>query len=186
MPSLEEIRSAIRGAAMLAQREPDGMNQFNLSAEGFFNSFLAALLSAPIYFVLMAQRYAATEIEARGGTVAGEILAYVVGWLLFPIAAIFLTRLFGLGARYVPLVVATTWAAFLQALAFLVAAIIGGLLGPLGMLVLFVTMIAVILYEWYVIRTALGTTTGIAVGFVAVDVALSFLLSGVSDALLRY
>jgi hypothetical protein len=186
VPSIEEIRSAIRGAVMLAQRNPAGMEEFNLSVEGFFHSFVAALLSAPIYFVLLAQRYTAGELEASGSAVLGELIAYTLGWLVFPIAAVFLTRLFGLGRGYVPLIVATNWAALIQAVAFLAAAVIGGFLGPLGMFVLLLTMIAVIVYEWYVVRTALDTTTGIAVGFVAVDVMLSFLLTGLSDAIFRY
>jgi hypothetical protein len=186
IPPLDEIRASLRGAILLAQRDKTGMELFNLSVDGFFRSFFAAVIAAPIYAVLLAQRYTAEMPAGFSSVLFGEIFGYVLGWVAFPVAAIFLTRLFGLGPRYVPLVVAANWAAVVQAVVFLAAAVIGGIFGPAGASILVLAaMMAVIFYEWFVMRTALDTTAGIAAGFVATDIALSFFVSGLSDVLVR-
>jgi hypothetical protein len=186
MPSGQEIAAGIRGAVMLAQRDPQGMAQFNLTIEGFFNSFVAALLAAPAYAILVAQRYVVEAPSSVGYTIFAETVAYVLIWLVFPTAAIFLTRFFGLGHRYVPLVVASNWATFLQTLVLLAASLLGSMFGSSGggALVLLAAMIAVLVYDWYIVRTALETTAGIASGFVAADLVLSFIVSGVVNATL--
>ena len=107
-----------------------------------------------------------------------EALSYVCGWVGFPIAAIFLTRLLGLSARYVPLVVADNWSAVVQMVLYATVVLVGTLLPPqLRALALLVATLIVLIYQWFVIRTALGTSGGTALGLVVIDVLLSMALS---------
>ena len=59
------------------------------------------------------------------GTLLAELVAYVVGWVAFPVAAIFLTRLLGLAARYVPLIVANNWSAVVQIALYTAVVVLG-------------------------------------------------------------
>jgi hypothetical protein len=183
IPPGDEIRSSLRGALMLAQRDPGGMAQFNLTVDGFWNSFFAAVLAAPVYVILVAQRHdwgAASPI----GVLLVEAVGYVLGWLALPLSALFLVRLFALGARYVPLVVAANWAGVIQAGVFLGAVLIARQFGGLGgSIVLLAATLGVLLYEWYVIRTALDTTGAVAAGFVAADWVVSLFVNAIVTAL---
>lgn len=178
IPSQEEIKTALEGALMLARGNVAGMTRFDLSITGFWRSFFAMALAAPAYLFLLADQYATSSVGAHiAGVVIIEAVAYVVGWCAFPVAAIFLTRLLGLGARYVPLVVAVNWCGVLQLLLLAVAVLLGGLAPPelRGMLGL-VALLAVLTFQWFVIRTALETTSGTAAGLLVVDLLLSLLI----------
>jgi hypothetical protein len=187
MPSYAEIQRALQGAWLLARGDTRGMMLFDLSVEGFWRSFAAALLAAPAYALVLLEQYAVLGgPENLGTAVVAEILAYACGWLAFPMAAIVLTRLLGLGARYVPLVVASNWGALLQIGLYTVVVIVSLTMpDELRKLGLFVATAAVLVYQWFVIRTALETSGGIAFGFVVIDVLLSVVVTRSIDGLLQ-
>ncbi len=187
IPTLDEIQRSLYGAWLLVRRDRSGMDWLDLSLEGFFRSFFAAILVAPLYAWLVVDRY-----QSQGGMPAdigavlvGETLSYILGWLAFPLAAVPITRFLGLGGRYVSLVVATNWAAVLEIVLFVLVMLVGNLLpdGLQGPLLLAATLVAFV-YEWFVIRTALETTAGIAAGLVVIDVLLSSIMSLGTTALI--
>ena len=187
MPSQAEIARALDGALLLAKGDVRGLDRFDLSIEGFWASFAAALVAAPAYALILAEQYAVTGgPQGLLGTLLAEAIAYGGGRIAFPVAAIFLTRLLGLGTRYIPLIVALNWAAVLQ-IALYAALVVVTLLLPadLRTLLLFLATIAVLVYQWFVIRTALRTTGTTAFGLVVIDVLLSVAVSRVLDALLQ-
>ena len=160
---------------------------FDLSVDGFWRSFAAALLVAPAYALVVVDQYAHLGWpESKLWTVLAETISYVVGWLAFPIAAIFLTRLLGLASRYVPLIIANNWSAVVQMALYATVVLVGTLLPPqLRALALLVATLTVLTYQWFVIRTALGTSGGTASGLVVIDVLLSMALSRGLDGLLQ-
>ena len=187
IPSLDEIKRSLHGAWLLARRDRSGMEWFDLSIEGFFRSFFAALLVAPLYAWLVIDRY-----DTQGGVpadigavVVGEALSYVLGWLAFPLAAMPITRFLGLGGRYVPLVVASNWASVLQVSLFVVVMLVSSLLPDSlhSSLLLLATLVALV-YEWFVVRTALETSISIAIGLVVIDILLSSIMSLGTSALI--
>jgi uncharacterized membrane protein YobD (UPF0266 family) len=184
MPSREEIKSALLGAADLARLDASGMGRFDLSIEGFWNSFFAAALAAPGYLILVLDAYATEGAPADLGLVFFvETIAYAANWIVFPLAAALLTRVLGLGARYVPLIVAGNWAAVLQVALLVVALAIGSLApGDLRSPLLLAALAAVMVYQWFVIRTALQTSGGIALAFLVIDVLLSRLINLSADS----
>ena len=46
-------------------------------------------------------------------------------------------------------------------------------------------MLVTLAYEWFVIRTALGTTAGIATAFVVIDILVGLLLNHLVDAIVQ-
>ena len=186
IPDQQEIVRSLFGAFRLARLDGRGMGYFNLSIEGFWRSFFAAAIVAPGDALLGAQKLA-TGPAAVDPAVAVliEAAAYALSWIAFPVAAVFLTTLLGLSRNYVPLIVAANWAEVLQFAAFLVVMLAtvllpSGVRGP----VLVAVIGAILAYEWFVARTALETTGGVAVGIVLVDLVLGVGINVAADRLI--
>ncbi|MCS6878227.1 MAG: hypothetical protein N2038_06640 [Geminicoccaceae bacterium] len=180
-----EIRRGIEGALAILRGEADAMSRFDLTLDGFFKSFTAMLLAAPVYALLVIQRLERRPVAlAPVLLVLLEGLGYVVGWLAFPIAAGLVLHLLRQGGRFVPLVVAVNWAAVLQ-VALLALASLAALFLPAGpgTVVTTVAVLSALFYQWLVIKTALEAPGGIAAGFLLLDVLVSLLVSGTTDRL---
>ena len=98
MPDREEVLSALYGAYRLAWFDVAGMAHFNLTVDGFWRSFFAAVLVAPAYAILVGLQVASGEEAIDPGLLLlGESIGYILAWCAFPLVAIVLTRLLGLG-----------------------------------------------------------------------------------------
>lgn len=185
MPDREEISSALFGAYRLAWFDPAGMAHFNLTFDGFWRSFFAAVLVAPAYAILVGLRVAAqSEALDLGVLVLTESIGYVLAWGAFPLVAIVLTRLLGLDRNYVALIVALNWTAVPQTALFLVAVLLGPLLPDvLATLLITLTTGAILVYQWFVIRTALQTTGGIALMLLLIDLVITSMINMGADRL---
>ena len=175
MPDREEVFRSLYGAYRLAFMDQSGMTHFNLSVEGFWRSFFAAVLVAPGFAVLVGEKLLARpEPLDLGWAAVVQTLAYVLSWAAFPLVALALTQLLGLSRNYVPLIVALNWAAVLQIVVFLAAVVLGLLLPDVleGLIMLIVTG-GILFYQWFVTRTALQTTGGIALMMILIDLVLN-------------
>lgn len=187
MPFLADARRSLEGAALLARLDRSGMDRFDLSVDGFWRSFMAALVAAPPYLVLLADRYEREETGPHIGNVLFiEVISYALGWIAFPLVAVFLARMLGLGSRYIALVVANNWAAVLQVSLVALSVIAAGFLpesqqGPLTL----TAILAALAYQWFVIRTALQASGLIALGLVVLDVLMSLMLNLTVDRFLQ-
>jgi hypothetical protein len=175
MPGREEVLRSIYGAYLLARMDTSGMGLMNLTVEGFWRSFFAAVLVAPGYALLVAHRLMTRpESVDAGWALLVHALAYVIGWAAFPVIALVLTFLLSVSRNYVALIVAVNWAAVIQIVGFLIVIAATLVLPALlaGMLLAVVT-IAILVYQWFVTRTALQTSGGIAFALVLVDLAVN-------------
>jgi hypothetical protein len=186
MPDREEVLSGLYGAYLLAWFDPSGMANFNLTVEGFWRSFFAAVLVAPAYAILVAIQLSAGAEDFNPALVfLTEGIGYVLAWCAFPLVAIVLTRLLGLDRNYVALIVAVNWSAVLQTGAFLAVLLLGLILPDgLGTLTVTLTTLAILIYQWFVIRTALGTTGGIALMLLLVDLVITTMINAGADRML--
>ncbi len=186
MPGYREISRALTGAWLLWRGDPSAMSWFELTVEGFWRSFFAAVLVAPFYVFMLAVDYASSEMPAGLATVVVvRGVAYLADWAAFPLVAVLLVRLFGLERRYVALIVADNWASVLQAAA-LTAAVAASMVLPMAVAALLVlaTFVTVVFYQWLVVRQALETTGGVAGGFVAADLLSGILVDRMVSSLL--
>jgi hypothetical protein len=186
MPPVAEIRHYVEGAWRLAKGDAGGMAHFDFSADGFWRSFWAVVIVAPGYAILVADQHARRgEPVPFWSTSVAEGLSYLLGWVAFPIIAVFLTRFFGVAERYVPLIVALNWSSLVQMAAFLVPIALGVLLSD--DVVVFLLMIAtgaVLFYQGFIIKTALDCPLGIAVTFLAADIVAVMLINGMIFSLI--
>ena len=196
IPDRAEIYSSIYGAWRLARLDPSGMRFFSLTIEGFWRSFFAAVIVAPIYIYIRLirpiarvqmpqQPLDAPVVEGEPPVDAGpnlvvDIGAYVVGWAAFPVLMILLARLLNLSGQYVSFIVAYNWANVVQWAVFGVAATIAAALGAetgLGVVLNLAALAAVLFYQWFVARTALLTSAYVAAGIVVIDVLLGLIIN---------
>ena len=182
MLSLREATGSLYGAYRLARFDAGGMAYFDTSAGGFWHSFYAAAIVAPFYAILLALRYG-LEIDpphpARFFLLHAD--AYVIGWLAFPVVMVGLSRLVMRQAHWVRYIVAYNWAAVLQNALYLPFAMLQAsesvprdVGNVLGLIVLGVVLV----YIWFITRTALSVAAATAAGLVAVDFFLTMIIHG--------
>ena len=170
MPSREEITAALFGSWRLMRFDAAGMNWFNLTIEGFWRSFFAALPVAPFFALLVYLDFGhrAEPIDAGRGMFT-TVLVYGVGWAMVPLIMILVTKLLGLSRGFIPMMVAYNWTTvpqiILQALATLPGAV-GLISDEMSGTLLFAAVIYILVFEWFVIRTTLRTTAVTAIGIV--------------------
>jgi len=114
MPSFAEIVRSLQGSVMLARRDTAGYGLFTMTADGFWRSFAAIVLVAPLYLAVtsLGGDGAAADLPegARASPPAVFRLAVIAAeWVAYPAAMAFVTRLLGLQHRYVPYIIAYNW-----------------------------------------------------------------------------
>jgi hypothetical protein len=83
------------------------------------------------------------------------------------------------------LIVALNWTAVLQTALFLIVVLLGPVLpGALGTLLITLTTGAILVYQWFVIRSALQTTSGIALMLLLVDLVITAVINIGTDRVL--
>ncbi|MDP7624105.1 MAG: hypothetical protein QF493_04025 [Rhodospirillales bacterium] len=189
MAPLSEIIRSLYGALHLARGDTSGMAFFNATEQGFWRSFTAALLIAPLFALLLTIRYHVNEagVSLLRFT-AIETIAYVVSWVAFPLLLFHLTDILGIGHRFIRYIVAYNWASVLQNLLYLPFALLveAHLVQGAGSTFFGIILLGlVLLYTWFVTRTALEVTNLLAAGLVMIDLVLSIFINTITQGMLR-
>jgi hypothetical protein len=187
MITAREASYGLFGAWRLAHLDPRGMDYFDKTVEGFWRSFWAAGLSAPLVILILVLRYA----NARGDLdplrfVLVETIGYAIMWTAYPLAAWYLLQALGRSNRYVGYIVAYNWANVIQiAVSVPIAALIATEALPSALLsVVWLGILAALLfYQYFVARIALEVDVAVASGLVFADFVLSMLREAVVQAL---
>ena len=179
MPGTAEIARSLTGAWRLLRFDASGMNFFDLSIDGFWRSFFAAVIALPMYILFVAVSFDGTDAGLFVFVLVKGI-AYVAGWAAFPIAMIGIARLLGLTQNYVAFIVAANWAGVLQSAVFVpvnLVAATGALASDGGAFLYLATLVIVLVYQWFIARTALQTTVTVASAVVLIDVFLGLIVA---------
>lgn len=188
MLTVREASTALYGAFRLARMDERGLSFFDVSVTGFWRSFYAALLVAPLYALLLLVRYV-TGFERTSAVryVLIEFTAYAISWLAFPVAMDPIAGYLGRPERYVRYIVAYNWAAVLQNAVYLPITIFGltgalpqGAAGALAM----IALVLIFVYTWFITRAALAVPGSTAAGIVILDLLLSMVISASADRML--
>lgn len=170
----EEIARSLRGALLLARFDPRGVGHFDVSLDGFWRSFLGALLVAPLTIGNMLAEAGDADISWLS-----EALRYMVGWALFPIVMIPMARVMGLSGQYVPFVIAYNWMQVVQAVLFFVLGVLHrtgipmlAMGGPLD----YAMLVYAIVYFAFVARMTLGVGALTGTGLAILDMLVTYLV----------
>jgi len=187
-PPLKEILRSLYGAYRLARADAGGMTFFNISVKGFWRSFFAAVIIAPLYILLLYMRFDAGEVGATVPRyVSVEVISYVIAWTAFPVVMLSVVRFLEREKKYLAYIIAYNWAAVLQ----------NGLYIPLAMLSVngmlseetasslsFVILSLILVYTWFITKTALELPTGSVIAIVALDLVLGVFISVTAESIL--
>lgn len=198
------ISNGIKGAWRLANLNPKGADDFDFSATGFWRSFLAVAVAAPIYALLAVLERRMTEFAM--GAVHDQVritfdsyyahaaITYLLIWPAFAVLALFVLRLSKAERGFAAVVVTINWTRIIAMAIRLPVAALGatGALSPTFlMFALMATFGLVIYYQWFAARAALDkvgvtqagrTATLIIAADLGMAMALSWLLSLVFGA----
>jgi len=117
MPNLSDIARHVQGLIELASGRSDGLSRFDLSIAGFWRSFALFFLCAPFYllFIAVQRRIGAEQGFSMPDSAVADVIVSLLGngagWVAFPAAMVFLARVAGLSASYVPLIIVYNWSA---------------------------------------------------------------------------
>tara|TARA_B100001123_G_scaffold285780_1_gene318544 strand:- start:1740 stop:2345 length:606 start_codon:yes stop_codon:yes gene_type:complete len=185
IPDHYEIRSSLYGAWGLAHLDQRGMDHFTLTVSGFWSSFFAAAIAAPIYIYIRSISPAISmeqrpyELGAAENVLVGGA-TYLLSWCTLPVLMVFLSRILGVGKHYVGFIVAYNWAGVLQWALFGLVVTIMALTDTEASLHAVINLIAVMLtlfYLWFITRTALHVGPFVAVSIVVIHVLIGLLLN---------
>ena len=184
--ALYEIRLALAGAMQLARGDAGGLVWFDASIDGFWRSFRAALVCYPLYLVLLSFRLTVAQVQASSlaRIVAVETIGYAIAWVAFPLLILPLIRLLDRENRFLLFMVAYNWSQVPQTMVFVLLAILGSVV-PHGLAqsIQVAGAIAVLVYEWFIARSALQVPGPPAVLIVMLDVLLGSVLNRVTETL---
>ena len=198
IPSAAQAKEYLHGAWLLFRFDRRGVERLDRSVEGFWQSFWCAALIAPLYVLLLVMRSSGAELaQGVGEAVADqpiwriasvETIAYVVGWVAFPLVMAHLVRMLDRGEKYFAYFIAYNWCNAPQlVLMVAVSAVRASGLFP-GMAVDAIE-IAALLYAlavlWFLARAVLDVSHGTAALIVVIDFLLNQLIYGIGRVMLR-
>lgn len=187
MLTLREFAMALAGIMRLVRLDAQGLAFFGNDATAFWRSFSAAMLVAPVHFALVFLDLP-VEIAARPlHTSLVQAIAYVIAWVAYPLAMVHISRFLGRESLFFRYMAAYNWFQVAQAAIVLPASLLAatGLLSndAIALLGLFV-LSAILMYDWFIARSALGVDGAQAAALVTIDLLLGLLISGAADSLL--
>jgi len=183
-----EVQLALAGCLRLARGDRGGLACFDRSLDGFWRSFRAAVISYPLYLMLLAMRVSVAEWQQSGGwrIVTVETIGYVVAWVAFPLLMLSVVRWIGRAHRFFDFMVAYNWCQVPQSALFVLVGLVsaGGVLSAQASEAMdMAAAIATLLYEWFIARVALDTTGLVAVFVVLLDLVLGVFISRITGGL---
>ncbi|MFP6706517.1 MAG: hypothetical protein VCE75_10895 [Alphaproteobacteria bacterium] len=192
---LLEVTRSIHGAWRVARMDPDALDYFDLTIDGFWRSFAALLVVAPFYIIFLILNYGnqaglelpTAPVVSTEFYVAVKLVAYIIGWLAFPLIMVPILRLLDLSQNYVPYIIVWNWSNVLVMAVILPTVLLfppAAQTGAAAKMVLMGAQIATLFYGYLVARAGLRCKIFTAVGVVVLDLLLSLLLSLMAGRLL--
>ncbi len=186
--STRDIAMAVYGSYRLARLDRQGMAFFDGSVEGFWRSFYAALIVAPGFsFIVMTHLGEAAANVSWPRLLIVEGAAYVIRWVAYPLAMVYIADMLDRWDRYLGYIVAYNWSSIIQIaviLPVLGLAETGMVPENVGNLLAVIVEAAILFYLWFIARAALAIGAGPAAALVVFDLILSLFISGLADGML--
>ncbi|GAA0595937.1 hypothetical protein [Caenispirillum bisanense] len=189
IPSIRETAASLEGLRRIVRMDPTGLDCFNASVQGFWNSFFVAVLTLPFYLLQAGVYYMNADIEASAARFLSlELMTFVLGWLVYPVVMVTVTQVMDRWQHYLRYMVAYNWFQLVVAALLLPLSLLQLTgMAPDGLIALLFLMAtsAFLLYGWFIANRGLDLGGATAAGIVILDLALSLLVNGATDLLLK-
>ena len=184
-----EIARSLYGSLRLASGDKNGTSYFNTSHLGFWRSFTAAVIVAPIFTLLLIVRYIVSDSDINFFRFASiYAIAYVIGWIAFPLIINYITDILGNNKKFISYIVIYNWASVLQNFIYLPFAILVEahlIYGTTSTIIGLCLLGLVFLYTSFITKTALEVSNSIAAAIVVLDLILSIIISSITQKILH-
>jgi hypothetical protein len=172
-PMIREVKRSIWGSARFASFDPRGLHYFNLTIEGFWRSFLAAVVSLPLFLAIDALSYRPTEFIHY----LNLALGYGISWIALPLVMIPVVIALELRSAYIPFVVTYNWTSVITYGLALVTVLLFHADNTIGASLSLAFWVVSCLYRWFVAKVALNAGILIPIVVVVLDQVLATLIS---------
>ncbi|MHA1554073.1 MAG: hypothetical protein ACTSU0_06635, partial [Alphaproteobacteria bacterium] len=188
MITRNEIIRSLYGAWLLFLDRPGAIANFDTSYPGFWRSFQAILLIAPLFLVTLLAGYRNIQIFAPGaGAIDGatffwsHMVSLGIDWVTLPIILAAIAGLIQITGTYTPYVVARNWSAVLIMCPFAVIGMLelafGAAIEPLISILSILALAAALRLAYLVARRVMEVQLGLAIGIVVLDFFVSLFIS---------
>ncbi len=184
MLTIRDLSAGLQGVMRVVRLDADGLACFDDSPAGFWRSFWVAALLAPLAMVTMLVHAATLEDPEATRYVLLGAIGYVVTWVAFPLAMVYVCDLLERPQRYIRYIVAHNWfrlieAAMMYPVWLLMTATATDIDAVAFLLML--AMSAVLVYDWFIAKSALDLDGGTAAAVVLIGLLLSLLIDRVVE-----
>lgn len=183
-----DVAQSVYGVYRLARFDATGVEFLNRTASGALASFYAAVIVLPAYVMLLALRMADTPVSAPLPLVlVVESLSYVISWTAYPLVMHSVTLLMGRQDRYFEFLTAYNWSSVVQMSVYLPAALLassGYLPSGVGPGLLFGVTMAMLTYQWFILRTTLQVNGLYAAMLIMLDLFMSAVIADAAGGML--
>ncbi|MEM8838822.1 MAG: hypothetical protein AAGE89_12070 [Pseudomonadota bacterium] len=189
-----EIRNALRGALKIFFKEPGALKHFNISQQGFLNSFQAFwILLIPIGIstlserkALMAQLNMSLESFPSASYFGVSLIWGAAQWLLVPFLLWLVADLIGIRSRYFAYVVARNWCSIIVGFAFAIPSLfhVTGLVPhEVTLLAQLILLGFALVYHYQIARVALDKEPFFCVALVSADLLIDIIIAEIQWAM---
>jgi len=182
----KNIARQLSGAWKVMNGRVEGLQELDLTLDGFWSSFAAVFLIVPFTLIALISEEIALSNGAGGeavaltsGFVAVRFFGLGLDWLAFPILFAFLARPLGVSTHYVPFIVARNWSAVLIAGIFAVPHAlhaVGFVPLPVLSFLLFAFFIVALRFAYLVARVALAVPMTMAIPIVLLELLIGIVI----------
>jgi hypothetical protein len=177
-----EIERSLAGAWQLFLGKPDALRAFDTSIEGFWRSFQAIVLVAPIYLITaVVERTSLFGSAIAVGAFSEEafwatqVLTLVLDWVTLPILLAGIAGMIGIRRQYPAYIVVRNWASVIMVAPFAVVSVLEGI--GISEDVLLIPSVAALAFSlrfgYLIARRTLGVGIDIAIALVVLDFLVS-------------
>jgi len=183
---IQEITTSLYGAFRLACGDTNGLNFFNVSQLGFWRSFTAAIIVAPIFIIVLNVRYLMGENDINiMRFICIYAITYVIGWVAFPLLVSYVVTLLNKSQKFICYIIAYNWASVPQNFIYLPFVILveaGLLQGRFSVSIGLLLLVLIFFYIWFITKSALEVSSLVAAGIVILDLILSITISLITQS----
>jgi len=181
-----EFRLVVVGLKAILRFQPAAFLCFPGGMGPFLRSFIAALIVSPLQVLIVWAEMSSQTIDDPQRYILFQAAAYVLGWLAYPLLLLPVCRHFDRSGRYTTYVSAFNWFQLVEygvVVPVLLLGTIPWLPPALTMVLWMVTVLTLMVYEWFLIRRGLELETGTTAALVIINFLLNLLISRGAEVL---
>lgn len=188
MIDAREAAGALYGIWRIVRCDEKAITFFNASVDGFWRSFTAAFLLAPLQAVYQITVFMGLENPPPAFRMAAvESLEYIILWLLYPFTMYYVLKLLDRDESFFGYIVAYNWFQLgigLVIMPWIILAGFGVLPQSIADFVSTMSFVAYTFYAAFIARIALKAAVGTAIGLVLIDILLTLMVGQITFRML--